>query len=51
MEKTDLVTALEEALEGMREMIPYVPDYFIAKHDLYMYIVHAEVTLEKVKEN
>ena len=37
--------ALEDALEGMREMIGYVPDYFVWKWDLQSYIDRAEKVL------
>jgi len=36
---------LADALEGLREMAPYVPDYFVEKWDLDDYITNAENAL------
>jgi hypothetical protein len=38
--------ALEDALEGLLEMLPYVPEYFRDKHDLEAYVARAKAALE-----
>jgi hypothetical protein len=38
--------ALENALEGLQEMLPYVPEYFREKHDLEAYVTRAKSALE-----
>lgn len=42
--------ALAEALEGLKEMFPYVPDYFQEKWDLDDYIVNATEALAELDE-
>ncbi len=39
--------ALENALEGMREMLPYVPDYFRDKWSLDLYVAETENALKE----
>ncbi len=39
--------ALENALEGMREMLPYVPDHFREKWSLDLYVVETENALKE----
>lgn len=41
---------LEDALEGLREMLPYVPEFFVRKWDLASYIERAKDTLEVTHE-
>ena len=41
-----LRAALEDADEGMREMFPYVPEYFAEKWGLMDYITRAGEALE-----
>jgi hypothetical protein len=38
--------ALENALEGMVEMLPYVPEYFVWKWELQGYIDRAREALK-----
>lgn len=37
-----LAAALADALEGLREMLPYVPEYFVEKWQLQGYVDRAE---------
>ena len=51
-----LIDALEDALEGMEDMIGYVPEYFRDKWGHQGYIDRARIVLgwmnpEKVREN
>jgi hypothetical protein len=43
--------ALADALEGLREMIPYVPEYFVGKWDLGVYIERAESALQAAESH
>lgn len=36
---------LADALEGLRDMAPYVPEYFVEKWDLDDYVTNAEAAL------
>lgn len=40
-----LAAALADALDGMQEMLPYVPEYFVRKWRLQGYIDRAEQVL------
>jgi len=42
--------ALEDALEGLEDMIGYVSDYFREKHKHDLYISDAREALDKTKE-
>jgi hypothetical protein len=46
-----LYEELESALEGMHEMISYVPEYFVEKHELNSYIRRAELALKVCKDD
>jgi len=42
---SELAAALTDALEGMEEMLSYVPEYFVDKHALNHYIPRARAAL------
>lgn len=44
-----LRAALKDALEGLNEMLPYVPAHFREKHDLELYVTRAETALGEIK--
>lgn len=44
-----LQTALEDAIEGLKEALPYVEDYFVDKWDLTGYVLRAQMALDKSK--
>jgi hypothetical protein len=44
-QKIALMVALRDALDGLQEMIGYVPPYFIYKWDLNSYITRADEAL------
>lgn len=46
----ELRNALADALEGLREMKPYVPDYFVWKWELDDYVTDAEAALAQADE-
>ena len=48
-EQRRLQRGLEDALEGMKEMYPYVPEYFQEKWELKAYIERAERTLKECR--
>jgi hypothetical protein len=41
-----LRAALEDALEGLNEMLPYVPEFFVRKWELAGYAERAKGALE-----
>jgi hypothetical protein len=45
-----LRAALEDALEGLEEMLPYVPGYFQNKWALPDYIERAQAALEVTRD-
>ena len=45
-----LRAALEDALEGLMDMLPYVPDYFVARHALNLYVIRARDALEATRD-
>ena len=48
---TMLYNALNDAIEGMEEMLPYVDEYFARKHDLLAYVERAQTSLDVAKES
>lgn len=42
--------ALEDALEGLNEMLPYVPEFFVRKWELAGYAERAKDALEVTRE-
>jgi hypothetical protein len=46
----ELRDALADALEGLRECLPYVGDYFVDKWGLDEYVVDAEDALSRATE-
>ena len=46
-----LIEALEDARDGMEDMIGYVPDYFVQKWDHQDYIDRANAALAEFKED
>ena len=40
-------SALQDALEGMLDMLPYAPEYFRDKWDLEAYVERAKTALER----
>lgn len=48
-ERESLRAALQDALEGMQEMILYVPDYFRDKWELSNYIERAEHVMRAIE--
>lgn len=46
-----LIDALQDAYEGLREMFPYVPDYFVDKWGLQGYIDRAEAALRAARRD
>ena len=45
-----LYNALEDALDGMEEMITYVPEYYAKKYDLLAYIERAKTSMSVAEE-
>lgn len=43
-----LIAALQDAREGLEEMLPYVPEYFQKKWQLREYITRADAALAEV---
>lgn len=50
-ERNALRAALEDATEGLDEMLPYVPDYFVEKWDLQGYVTRAHAVLNATGRN
>lgn len=46
----ELRDALRDALEGLQEMRPYIPDYFVEKWDLDDYIDDAQAALAEADQ-
>lgn len=46
VENARLCTALEEAVEGMEEMLPYVSDYYRDRWKLDKYVTNAKDALK-----
>jgi hypothetical protein len=49
-EKLELIEALKDALDGMQDMIGYVPEYFQEKWSHQGYIDRAKAVLEYFDE-
>lgn len=45
-----LKAALEDAIDGMEEMLPYIDSYFRRKWQLEAYLARAQIALAKVEE-
>lgn len=45
-----LYNALDDAIEGMEQMLPYVDEYYAMKHDLLAYIERAKTCLTVAQE-
>ena len=46
-----LYNALDDAIEGMEQMLPYVDEYFAWKHDLLAYVERAKTSLDVAEES
>lgn len=50
-QRLELIAALKDALDGMEDMIGYVPGYFQEKWDHQAYIDRAKATLAEFEED